>query len=30
LPEKPTLRSKAVRRVKKSNGQVPVDKVAIQ
>ena len=30
LPEKPRLRSKAVRRVKKSNGQVPVDKVAIQ
>jgi Rrf2 family protein len=30
LPEKPILRSKAVRREKKSNGQVPVDKVAIQ
>jgi Rrf2 family protein len=30
LMEKPVLRSKPARRVKKSNGQTPVDKVAIQ
>jgi Rrf2 family protein len=30
LPEKPALSSKPVRRAKKSNGQVPVDKVAVQ